>query len=191
MRNQIFTLAIWACGIALVGGCRSKPPAAPAGTTSTPKPMNFTLKSTAFADNTPIPATFTCDGADKSPSLEWSGAPKETKSFALVCLDPDAPNGAFTHWIVSRIPITLNRLPEGLAKVVETPDGIRQGKNGFGNAGYGGPCPPAGKVHHYRFQLHALDTEITLGPESSQIALENEIQLHKIATAELTGTYQK
>lgn len=184
-------LIIAAFGLVVGSGCNAPTPATTGNSTVPPATANLVLKSTAFADNAAIPAAQTCDGTDTSPALEWSGAPKGTKSFALTCVDPDAPSGTFTHWIVYRIPATATRLPEGLPKSGETLKGIRQGKNDFGKLGYGGPCPPAGKLHHYRFSLHALDAELTLKSGASFIDLENAIQFRKIATAQYTGTYRK
>ncbi len=151
----------------------------------------FVIKSSAFANNAPMPAKYTCDGANLSPPLEWSNIPKGTKSFVLVCLDPDAPSGTFTHWIVYNIPPTMTKLGENLAKTGESKSGIRQGKNDFGKIGFGGPCPPVGKPHRYQFQLSALKTKLTLKAGASLSQLEAAIGENRLGEAEIIGTYQK
>ena len=150
----------------------------------------FTIQSNAFAHNAGIPPVHTCDGADTSPPLEWSGAPPGTKAFALVMHDPDAPAGDWLHWAAWNIPAATHALAGGTAKKESLPDGTRQGKNDFGKPGYGGPCPPSG-VHHYVFELHALDAMLTLPADASRDQIEAEIKKHLLGTAELTGTYQR
>src|SRR2546430_9248472 len=105
--------------------------------------MAFTLTSPAFTDGSAVPAKHTCDGADVSPPLAWSGAPAGTVSFALLVDDPDAPAGTWVHWVLYNLPATAGELPENVAKV-ETLDlgGARQGRNDFQRPGYGGPGPP-------------------------------------------------
>src|SRR5205814_2223816 len=107
--------------------------------------MAFALSSTAFKDGAAIPVKHTCDGADVSPPLAWSGAPPGTRTFALIADDPDAPAGTWVHWVLYNLPATVSDLPEHVAKV-ETLDlgGARQGRTDFRRPGYGGPCPPPG-----------------------------------------------
>src|SRR6266511_2793450 len=107
--------------------------------------MAFSLTSTAFTDGAAIPVKHTCDGADVSPPLAWSGAPAGTRAFALIADDPDAPAGTWVHWVLYDLPAAASELPENVAKV-ETLDlgGARQGRNDFRRPGYGGPCPPPG-----------------------------------------------
>jgi len=118
--------------------------------------MAFRIFSNAFSEGGLIPQLNSCDGADVSPSLEWSDAPKGTRSFALLVEDPDAPMGTWTHWILYDIPAGVHTLPQGAARV-----GIA-GTSSFGRPGYGGPCPPAGRTHRYYFRLYALGVD-TLG----------------------------
>jgi Raf kinase inhibitor-like YbhB/YbcL family protein len=102
-----------------------------------------------------MPRRLTCDGANVSPALRWSGAPVATRGFALLCDDPDAPAGLWRHWAIYDLPATLTELPGAIA-----PDAFAQGVNDFGRVGYGGPCPPHGHgVHRYRFTLLALAVE--------------------------------
>src|SRR6266540_1402431 len=128
--------------------------------------MAFSLTSTAFTDGAAIPVKYTCDGADVSPPLAWSGAPAGTKSFALICDDPDAPRGTWVHWVLFNLPAQEKELAEGTPTSARLPNSARQGKNDFGNIGYGGPAPPKGKPHRYFFKLYALDQTLDL-PEGA------------------------
>ena len=157
---------------------------------ASPAGGGFVLTSPAFAPGGAIPAAHTCDGADASPALEWSGAPAGTKSFALVVHDPDAPAGDWLHWVAWNIPAATRALPAGVSTKDPLPDGTRQGRNDFGRPGYGGPCPPGG-THHYVFSLRALDTTLALPAKASRDAIEKAMQGHVLATADLTGTYQR
>lgn len=114
------------------------------------------LVSSAFADGAAIPRRFTCDGENLSPPLPWSNAPKATRSFVMLCDDPDAPGGTWHHWAAYDIPSSLTELADNAAQNAKT----RQAVNDFRNAGYGGPCPPHGHgPHHYHFRLLALSTD--------------------------------
>ena|SRR3990167_5003786 len=123
----------------------------------------FTLQTTSFTVNSTIPTQFTCDGKDVSPELSWQNTPKNTKSLTLVMSDPDAPLGTFYHWIVYNIPPQTNAFSQGIATL---PAGSLVGKNDFGHYQYNGPCPPKGSKHAYHFTLYALDTILSLHPES-------------------------
>ncbi|HET7791152.1 MAG TPA: YbhB/YbcL family Raf kinase inhibitor-like protein [Gemmatimonadales bacterium] len=156
-------------------------------------PLTLTLKSPAFENGAAIPAAFTCDGADRSPALAWSGGPKETRSFALIMDDPDAPRGTWVHWVLYHLPATVAGLPENVATTAELPalGGARQGNNSWPRIGYGGPCPPPGKPHRYFFKLYALDVGLDLAPGATKADLERAMQGHVRASAELFGTYQR
>jgi len=153
---------------------------------------NMILKTNAFKQSETIPQKYTCDGADISPDLSWEGAPKGTKSFALICDDPDAPSGTFTHWVLYALPSSVTGLSENLSKNAEihSPEG-KQGTNGFGKVGYGGPCPPRGSKHRYFFKLYALDSDVQLSPKASKEDLESSMKGHVLAQGELMGTYQR
>ena len=156
--------------------------------------MTFKLTSPAFAANGAIPAKFTCEGADLSPPLEWSGAPGGTKSFALIVDDPDAPDPArpqrvYVHWVIYNIPASSTNLPENAAKG-GLPSRALQGSNDWGKQTYGGPCPPVGR-HRYFFKLYALDTELKGLSNPTKGQLEKAMQGHIVGNAELIGTYQK
>jgi Raf kinase inhibitor-like YbhB/YbcL family protein len=158
-------------------------------TTTTEATM--TLSSTAFKNDSAIPQRFSCQGEDISPMLTWSSAPEETKSFALVIEDPDAPNGTFIHWVIYNIPSSEHGLAENIARRDPLPNGARQGTNSAQQLGYMGPCPPAGKAHRYYFKLFALDTEINIPGEATHDKLMSTIQGHILAKGEIMGTYQK
>jgi len=150
----------------------------------------FAIRSAAFQANAAIPSSHTCDDADTSPALEWSGEPPETKSFALVVHDPDAPAGEWLHWTAWNIPPATHALAADVPKRESLPDGTRQGRNDFGKPGYGGPCPPSG-THRYVFELYALDAMLNLPATASRRQIEQAIQEHHLSRATLTGTYKR
>ena len=153
--------------------------------------MAFTLKSPSFQEGGEIPVTFTCDGKDVSPELSWAGAPKGTKSFALICDDPDAPVGTWVHWVIFNIPVTANGLPKGVPTTRELADGARQGINDFHRIGYGGPCPPKGPAHRYFFKLYALDTVLDISPGVTKEGLLKAMKGHVLGETKLMGTYRR
>jgi Raf kinase inhibitor-like YbhB/YbcL family protein len=146
--------------------------------------MAMQVTSTAFANGGTIPARYTCDGDDLSPPLAWAGAPPATRSFAIVCRDPDAPAGTWYHWAAFDIPPDLAALEEG-----DQPG--RAAVNDFGKRGYGGPCPPRGHgPHRYRTTLYALDIyrlDVPAGARCRDV--EDAARAHALATAELAGLY--
>jgi len=150
------------------------------------------FKTNAFKTSETIPTKYTCDGEDVSPDLKWDGAPQETKSFALICDDPDAPGGNFTHWVLYGLAATVTELPENFPEKeeVDSPK-CKQGTNDFGKVGYGGPCPPRGSKHRYFFKLYALNADLQLSPKAKKRELETAIKGHILAQAELIGTYQR
>lgn len=150
--------------------------------------QSMELKSTGFSDGSSIPSRYTCDGAGVSPTLEWSGAPAATKSFALIVHDPDAPVD-FTHWLAYDIPAEVHQLAEGASSDGAMPNGAMEGVNGFRRTGYGGPCPPAGKAHRYIFLLYALDTKLGLGAGAAREQVESAMRSHIVASGRLIGTY--
>src|SRR5438477_5222162 len=115
------------------------------------------LTSTVFREGQKSPQQYTGDGKDLSPPLQWTDPPPGTKSFALICEDPDAPRKTWTHWVILNIPADRRSLEEGVPANRALPSGAVQGQNDFGKIGYGGPAPPAGKAHRYFFRLYALN----------------------------------
>lgn len=149
------------------------------------------LESTAFDNGGAIPTQYTGEGADNSPQLAWHDAPEGTKSYAVICHDPAAPlisaNGTygFVHWVLYNIPAGVNALEEST-------DLFTQGKNDFGNMGYGGPMPPEGHgQHQYYFWVIALDREFELPPGLSLWQLLEKIEPNAIGMNRLLGTYQR
>ncbi len=152
--------------------------------------MTLTLNSPAFGQRENIPAMYTCQGSDISPPLTWTESPEGTQSYALIMDDPDAPGGVFTHWLIYDIPASVNQLPEGMPIEPQVSNGI-QGQNDFGRTGYGGPCPPPGGPHRYRFSLYALDQKLNLEQGASKAQLLASMEEHILDRYELTGLFQR
>ncbi len=150
----------------------------------------FQLRSPDIEPNQPIPKEHTCDGGDRSPALEWSGAPAKTHSFALVVHDPDAPSGDWVHWVVFDLSRTTRTIPAGVLGTSHL-DGGAQGKNDFGRMGWGGPCPPPGRPHRYVFELYALDGPLGLPPGSTRAEVEHAMRGHVLARTSLVGSYAR
>lgn len=160
----------------------------------------FKLASAEIAPNGIIAAEqvfngFGCTGGNVSPSLQWSGAPAGTKSFALLVHDPDAPTGGagWWHWLVVNIPATAAALPKGIgtAENANHASGARQIRTDFGTPAWGGPCPPVGdKPHRYKFTLYALGVDkLDLPPDASASLVGYLVNANAIGKARLTGTY--
>jgi Raf kinase inhibitor-like YbhB/YbcL family protein len=151
--------------------------------------MSIELTSKAFTAGGTIPKEYTGDGADQSPPLSWSQPPSGAKSLALICDDPDAPRGTWVHWVIFNLPAATRELKEGVPTTETLSDGAKQGKNDFGNIGYGGPAPPKGKPHRYFFKLYALDTATDLAAEMSKAQLVSAMKGHVLAEGQLMGIY--
>jgi Raf kinase inhibitor-like YbhB/YbcL family protein len=143
------------------------------------------ISSTAFTQNGSIPAKYTCDGLDVSPPLVIENVPPEARSLALIVDDPDAPAGTWVHWVVWNIDPATKEIKEN-----SLPPGSLEGMSDFRKRGYGGPCPPGG-THRYFFKLYALDTMMTLGPNTTKALLEQAIKRHIVAQSELIGRYKR
>jgi len=162
-------------------------PAPPRSDRNRPVNDDFRLTSPLMRPYDLLPAQYTCDGADRSPPLHWTGLPPGTASLALVMKDPDAPGGSFVHWVLYNMSPSLDGLPEG-----GPPAGsLIEGANDFGRLGYAGPCPPAGdEPHHYEFNLLALDrSHIDLPAGASESDLVTATQGRVLASASLTLRY--
>jgi Raf kinase inhibitor-like YbhB/YbcL family protein len=153
--------------------------------------MKIELKSTAFAEGADIPPLYTDDGKDISPSLQWAEPPPQTKSFALICDDPDAPRGTWVHWVLFNLPADQRRLEEAMPAKETLTGGAKQGKNDFGKIGYGGPAPPAGKPHRYFFKLYVLDTMLDLAPGATKEQVLAAMKGHILAEGQLMGRFQR
>lgn len=155
----------------------------------------LTLHSSAFDSKESIPRVYTCEGDDLSPPLNWSGLPEEAQSLALIVDDPDAPGRTFTHWLLFNVPPDRTALPRNLdvdTHFSGTDPMPKEGKNDFGNVGYGGPCPPEGDApHRYVFRLCALDSVLDLKRGANTKILQSAMDGHVLAEAELVGTFQR
>jgi hypothetical protein len=154
---------------------------------------DWKLQSAAFVEGQRIPERFTCEGEDISPALTWSDPPEGTNSLALLMDDPDAPGGVFTHWILYNLSPDLRGLDENLPPqlTLNAPTNAKQGRNDFDEIGYGGPCPPRGETHTYRFRLFALNAQPEFPPEVSRTGFFEAIENHAIAEARLTGMFSR
>jgi Raf kinase inhibitor-like YbhB/YbcL family protein len=152
--------------------------------------MSLKIISRAFAQGKFIPDKYTCDGRNVSPPLAWTNVPRAAKELALIMDDPDAPSGTFVHWLVYRLPVSQTELQEGIPPRGSFPNGARQGVNGFGRIGYGGPCPPSG-THRYYFHLYALDSPLDLPPGVTREQLEQAMKNHILEEAQLMGYYAR
>ncbi len=150
------------------------------------------LTSIAFAHDAPIPRRHTCDGDDVSPPLEWSGAPPATRSFVLLCDDPDAPGGTWHHWAAYDIPAGVTQFAQGAAQH-GSEEGFKQAVNDFQRIGYGGPCPPRRHGRHrYHFRLLALSIErLPVRGTPGCREVEREARKHALAEAVLVGLYER
>jgi Raf kinase inhibitor-like YbhB/YbcL family protein len=159
---------------------------APAGS----PPASLPVHSASFTDGGTMAPRLTCDGADRSPQMQWPTPPAGTRSFAIVADDPDAPT-AFTHWLAYGIAADARGLAEGASTPSHRLAHAREGTNSFGQAGYGGPCPPEGKPHRYVFRVYALDVDLQLpagaGPDQVNAALRG----HVLAQGQLTSLYAR
>jgi Raf kinase inhibitor-like YbhB/YbcL family protein len=151
-----------------------------------PEPLPFTLSSTDFQEGSAIPAKFTCDGANVSPALEWTGAPTGTRALGIIVRDPDARD--FVHWLA----FDIDGAPDGrlAAGVAPSADSPSQGMNDFGKRGYGGPCPPSGQ-HRYRFMLYALDHPLGIGGTPTLGAVETAMKGHILGQVTLEAMYRR
>jgi len=153
--------------------------------------MSIQIICAAFKEGESIPVKYTCDGENVSPALNWSGAPEGTKSFALICDDPDAPGRTWIHWVVYNIPATMTSLHEAVPMKKTVLNNIIQGTTSFRKIGYGGPCPPRGPAHRYFFKIYALDTELNLKAGASENELLKAMEGHILAKGQLMGRYSR
>jgi len=143
-----------------------------------------------LVDGSPLPARFGEDGGDHSPALAWSGAPAETRAFAVIVEDPDAPGGTWTHWVAYDLPISSG-LDEGRPRGSDLPGGGKQGLNSWGRLGWNGPAPPPGKLHHYVFRVFALSAPTGLASGATADALRTAMKGKVVAEGRWTGTYRR
>jgi Raf kinase inhibitor-like YbhB/YbcL family protein len=143
------------------------------------------IVSPAFGDGEPLPERYTCEGADISPPLAWTGIPRRAVSIVLVVVDMDAPGGLFAHWVAWNIDARKIKLDEG-----ERPPA--EGHNDFGTLGYRGPCPtPSHRPHRYSFRIRPMDCVLDLPNETSWLQVREAVKGHSLGEAVLTGTYER
>ncbi len=161
-------------------------------------PATITVTSPTLKANEVVPIDHTADGRNVSPALMWTGAPANTKQFALVYDDPDVVFGGqtFVHWVAYKIPGTAKGLPAELpmdAVLTAPPDiaGTIQGLSGFKRTGYRGPAPPPGKPHHYTWTVYALDADLPLEQGLTRNQLMEAIKGHIIGQGALVAIYER
>jgi Raf kinase inhibitor-like YbhB/YbcL family protein len=186
---------LWAAALATTALLAAQPPAKAPTDSGAGK---FTLASTDISAGGTIAESqvfngFGCTGGNVSPALSWSNPPAGTKSFALLMHDPDAPTGSgWWHWVVYNIPATLSSLPAGAGDPLKSllPAAAVQGRTDFGTPGYGGPCPPPGKPHHYYLRLYALKVaKLDVPADATAAFIGFMVRKNSQATAELVGLY--
>ncbi|MBT8326683.1 MAG: YbhB/YbcL family Raf kinase inhibitor-like protein [Bacteroidia bacterium] len=150
----------------------------------------MTFSSGEFESGTTIPDNFTCEGLNISPQLSWSGAPAETKSYAIIIDDPDV-TPAWDHWLIYNIPANVKSLVNARTQASIQSIGGKSLQNSWGKYYYLGPCPPAKQTHTYSFRIYALDVAdlSEIGGSSDKIEFVNAINAHKITDGSFTGTF--
>lgn len=151
--------------------------------------MSFHIIIKAFEHGKKIPEKHTCNGDNVSPEIGWHEAPKNTVTFALICEDPDAPGGVFTHWIVYNLPSDCHELEEMIPIEKKLDNGAIHGKTSFGTYGYGGPCPPKGENHRYLFKVFALKKKLRPDSANTREDLYEAIDGFVIDQAVYMGIY--
>jgi Raf kinase inhibitor-like YbhB/YbcL family protein len=190
MARQVLTCAVLiVLGLALAGCAAAMAPVAPP-TTDVSGGDAMQLTSSAFANGNSIPTRYTCDGENVSPPLAWTGVPPAAKALVLIVDDPDAPGGAWVHWVVINLPADATPLPEAVPAGKPLDHGAVQGTTSFRQKGYGGPCPPGG-THRYYFRLYALDAPLALTGTTTAKDVQGAMKGHVLAQAELMGRYAR
>jgi Raf kinase inhibitor-like YbhB/YbcL family protein len=151
------------------------------------EPVAFNLTALDFTEGQPIPAVHGYYNSNKSPELDWSGAPEGTASFVLIMEDPDGGN--WSHWVIFNLGADIEGLGEDQPKIAVLGDNVKQGTNDFGGTGYDGPSPPSG-IHHYYFHLYALDTMLGLNAGATREQVRNAMQGHILGETVLMGTFR-
>ena len=183
----ICTMLLAAAGSVVAQAPAAKAPAGP----------GLTITTTAFADGGIIPNKFSqADPKPVSPKLEWTHVPPGTVSFTLIMRDPDVARAKTTednlHWLVFNIPGTAHELPENVPLTAQLPDGTVQAKNVGDVVGYRGPgAGAAGPYHHYNFELFAVDTQLSLGPDATRADVLKAMDGHVLGKGVLVGRFHR
>ncbi len=176
---------IFVFGVAMVSSSRQ-------GVCATKNIKQLIVTSKSFVHDQRLSDDYTCQGKNISPHLAWANVPQGTKSFAIICDDPDAPAGTWVHWVIFNIPAMVLDLSEGVPNHAILSNGARQGKNDFGKLGYGGACPPQGHGdHRYFFKVYALDTMLDQPFGIGKAELERAMEGHVLADGQIIGTYSR
>ncbi len=131
--------------------------------------------------------SYGCTGQNVSPNVAWEGAPSSAQSFAVTIFDPDAKDHGWYHWLIVDIPASEHQLATGTGNSASLPLGMKQTKNDFGVAGYGGPCPPPGEDHHYVITVYALKvTTLGMPMMSAPADVAAKLKANEIAEAKVT-----
>ncbi len=177
-------------GIVLILFCSCQSNSQVSSQNDNKKQVKIQVTSPAFEEGGMIPKKYTCDDENVSPPLAWTNVPKDTKSLALICDDPDAPMGTWVHWVIFNLPSDTKELMENIPVQKNLLNGTQQGKNDFGNTGYGGPCPPSG-THRYYFKIYALDIVLTQEAGITKAELLKAMNGHILAEGQIMGKYKK
>ena len=151
--------------------------------------MAIKVTSNVFNEGEPIPDRYACRGVNVSPPLDWEDVPGAVE-YAIICEDPDAPSGTWTHWVIFNLPSDNTSLSEWIMEREEIDNGTKQGFNDFGTIGYRGPCPPGGTRRYY-YKVYALNTEIQLPAKITKDELLNEMEGHIIDEGHIMGLYSR
>ncbi|MDD1705668.1 MAG: YbhB/YbcL family Raf kinase inhibitor-like protein [Methanoregulaceae archaeon] len=149
------------------------------------------ITSEAFGEGARIPDEYTCKGSNVSPPLSFGSFPAGTQSIVVICDDPDAPSGLFTHWILYNVPKDAKRIQKGVARKPVLIDGSRHGSNSYGRMEYSGPCPPPGRPHHYHFDVYALDSILALRAPVTRKDIGDAMEGHMLGKGSLTGLFSR
>jgi len=194
-RTAMAGAGLAAAAVAATALLAAQSPAAPAPTDAA---AGFTLTSTDISAGGQIAERqvfngFGCKGDNVSPALSWSHPPAGARSFALLMHDPDAPTGSgWWHWVLYNIPASVSSLAAGAGDPHKSllPAGAVQGRTDFGTSGYGGPCPPPGKPHHYYLRLYALKVaRLDVPADATAAYIGFTVRTQSLGKAELMGVY--
>jgi Raf kinase inhibitor-like YbhB/YbcL family protein len=197
MHHRVSThvlLAVALAGLGMLSGCT---PGGDGDTTTVSLPevsstVNWSLSSPAFSAGERVPVQYTGDGENLSPPLLWAEPPEGTVELVLICDDPDAPAGTFTHWLAWGLSPDLRELPAGIPTTATVADpAMVQGTNSANRLGYTGPKPPPGPTHRYQFYLYALTEKADLAPGADKAAVAAEVEAKAQASVMLEGVYSR
>jgi Raf kinase inhibitor-like YbhB/YbcL family protein len=184
-------------GVANLAGRLLRPsrerPEGTAGPERGPREHVLAVESASFSPGGTMPETLAGRNG-RSPQLRWTGVPNDTAEIVILCEDPDAPMALpYVHWLVCGIPPYVQELNEGLPPTaMPLTSGVMQGRNSLGTDGYTGPSPPRGHgVHHYHFQIFALDRRLELHAPLTRDGVVDAMRGHVLSTGEVVGIYER